>query len=112
MIATDQWRGFFTDFVFPWGFHDPHEYQGWCDGAGLKVRRLELLPKGMAQQGPDGLSNWIRTTWMPYTERLPAARREEFVREAVRRYTLSHPADSEGRITVRMVRLELDAVKS
>ena len=111
MIAADRWREFFSDFRFPWGFHAPREYREWCEEAGLRPRRIELLPRDMAQQGADGLANWIRTTWMPYTERLPAPRREDFVREAVDRYTKSHPADSQGRIIVRMVRLEVDAVK-
>jgi trans-aconitate methyltransferase len=111
MIAAEPWREFFSDFQFPWGFYAPREYRGWCEEAGLRVKRLELLPRDMVQQGTDGLANWIRTTWMPYTERLPAPRREDFVGEAVDRYTSSHPADSQGRIIVRMVRLELDAVK-
>lgn len=112
MMGAEPWRGFFSDFQFPWGFHAPREYHAWCKEAGLRVERLELLPRDMVQQGADGLANWIRTTWMPYTERLPAERRDDFVREAVERYTSSHPADSDGRIIVRMVRLELAAVKA
>jgi trans-aconitate 2-methyltransferase len=112
MIAGQKWREFFSDFQFPWGFHAPREYRAWCEEAGLRPRRIELLVRDMVQQGADGLANWIRTTWMPYTERLPAPRREEFVEEAVERYTASHPADSQGRIIVRMVRLEVDAVKA
>ena len=32
-------------------------------------------PRTMLQKGTDGLPGWIRTTWMPYTERVPADRR-------------------------------------
>ena len=111
MISAPPWREFFSRFQFPWGFYAPREYEGWCRDAGLRVQRLELLPRDMVQQGTDGLASWVRTTWMPYTERVPEQRREDFIREAVDRYAASHPADSQGRITVRMVRLEVEATK-
>jgi trans-aconitate 2-methyltransferase len=112
MIGAADWREYFADFQFPWGFHEPREYRAWCEEAGLLPRRIELLPREMVQQGVDGLADWIKTTWMPYTERLPADRREDFVREAVDRYSSAHPADSQGRILVKMVRLEVEAVKA
>jgi trans-aconitate methyltransferase len=65
----------------------------------------------MRQQGRDGLAAWIRTTWLPYTEKVPVGRRDEFVSEAVDRYLAMHPLDAEGRATVPMVRLEVDAAK-
>ena len=65
----------------------------------------------MLQKGADGLAGWIRTTWMPYTERVPAERREAFIREAAERYVKDHPPDREGNVAVEMVRLEVDAVR-
>jgi trans-aconitate 2-methyltransferase len=112
MIGSAPWREFFSGFPFPWGFHGPGEYRTWCEEAGLRPRRIELLPRDMVQQGADGLANWVRTTWMPYTERLPTARREAFIREAVERYSSAHPADPQGRIIVKMVRLEVDAIRA
>jgi trans-aconitate methyltransferase len=66
----------------------------------------------MLQKGAEGLAGWIRTTWMPYTERVPADRRDAFVRESSERYVKAHPADAQGNVEVRMVRLEVDALKT
>ena len=111
MIAAAEWRGFFAGFQFPWGFYGPEEYAPWCAAAGLRVRRIELLPRIMLQKGAEGLAGWIRTTWMPYTERIPSERREAFVREASERYVRAHPPDAQGSVAVEMVRLEVDAVR-
>ena len=112
MAASEDWRAFFKDFEFPWGFHAPQEYEKWCAEAGLCTRRVELIPKDMTQEGKEGLAGWVRTTWMPFTGRVPKERRETFVREAVDRYVASHPLNDRGTATVRMVRLEVEAVKA
>jgi trans-aconitate 2-methyltransferase len=111
MTESEEWRRFFAGFEFPWGFYGPLEYGPWCAAAGLRVRRLELLPRTMLQKGAEGLSGWIRTTWMPYTERVPEDRREAFIREASARYMALHPPDAQGNVGVAMVRLEVDAVR-
>ncbi len=112
MIASAAWREFFKDFQFPWSFYGPEHYEAWCSEAGLSLRRAELLPKDMVQRGTEGLAGWIRTTWMPYTSRLPAERREEFIHEAAHRYALLHPGNAQGDLTVCMVRLEIEAAKA
>jgi trans-aconitate 2-methyltransferase len=111
LIATDPWKVFFSGFQFPWGFYGPDEYAPWCRGAGLEPQRIELIPKTMAQKGVEGLMGWIRTTWMPYTDRLPEERREPFIREVAERYAAAHPPDAAGVLQVRMVRLEVEARK-
>ncbi len=109
MTAEEAWRGFFRGFEFPWGFYGPNDYRPWCAEAGIKVTRVELVAKDMIQKGAEGLAGWVRTTWMPFTSRLPEGRREEFISDVVRRYLSRHPLDSLGNATVRMVRLELEA---
>jgi trans-aconitate 2-methyltransferase len=111
MTEEDPWRSFFKGFDFPWGFYGPDEYARWCVESGLRPLRIELLPRDMLQQGARGLAGWIRTTWMPYTARLPQERREGFVREAAERYVAAHPPDENGDVTVKMVRLEVEAEK-
>jgi hypothetical protein len=37
--------------------------------------------------------------------------REEFIAAVTRRYVAKHPPDAENRVHVRMVRLEIDAIK-
>ena len=111
MAASGTWGRFFAGFEFPWGFHGPEDYLPWCAAAGLRLRRIELLPRTMRQKGAAGLSGWIRTTWMPYTERVPEDQREAFIQEASTRYLALHPPDAEGKVGVEMIRLEVDAVK-
>jgi trans-aconitate methyltransferase len=65
----------------------------------------------MRQKGREGLLGWVRTTWMPYTERLPEGMRETFLAQAVDTYLADHPLTPQGDAVVRMVRLEVEAVK-
>jgi len=110
MLAKERWGKYFRDFPFPYGFYGVDDYRMWLKRAGLKEKRIELIPKDMTQKGKDGLASWIRTTWLPYTQRVPEALRNDFIMTIVDRYTEKHPADSEGLIHVRMVRLEVEAI--
>ena len=111
MTRAAAWRDFFHGFSFPWGFYGPDQYAPWCREAGLQPRRIELLPRPMVQQGKAGLMAWIRTTWLPYTQRLPEDLREQFVEEAATTYLARRPLDDAGRAVVEMVRLEVEAVR-
>ena len=112
MIESPRWCEFFQDFEFPWSFYGPENYDAWCTEAGLSLWRAELLPRDMVQHGMEGLSGWIRTTWMPYTSRLPVEKREAFIREAANRYAILHPGNAQGDLVVEMVRLEIEAAKA
>jgi hypothetical protein len=48
---------------------------------------------------------------LPYVQRVPEDLREQFIAAVAERYTAWHPADADGKVHVRMVRLEIDAVK-
>jgi len=110
--SSAPWRPYFDGFAFPYYFHSSAEYAPWLAKAGLLATRCELVEKDMVHDHTDGLAGWIRTTWMPYTLRLPEELRESFIAEFVSRYMQHTPADSLGRTHVRMVRLELEATKA
>ncbi len=112
MIARAPWGEYFADFTFPYGFYGPEEYTGWLAQGGLVPDRLELIPKDMVHKNAAALVGWVRTTWLPYTQRVPEARRESFVEELIESYLAAHPPDSEGRTHVRMVRLEVEGHKA
>jgi trans-aconitate 2-methyltransferase len=63
----------------------------------------------MRQKGSAGLAGWVRTTWLPYTQRVPEDRRETFIATVVTRYVATHPPDADGLVHVPMVRLEVEA---
>jgi trans-aconitate methyltransferase len=95
----------------PYFFHAPADYEKWLPQHGFQCREIKLAPKDATYPGPEGFATWLRTTWIPYVQRVPEARREEFIAAVTRRYVAKHPPDNEGRIHVRMVRLEIDAIK-
>jgi trans-aconitate 2-methyltransferase len=110
MISNEPWAKFFRNFSFTYGFYGTEDYDIWLKQVGLKAKRIELIHKDMTQRGKAGLASWIRTTWLPYTQRIPEKVRDDFIMEIVDRYTEKYPADSDGLIHVRMVRLEVEAV--
>jgi trans-aconitate 2-methyltransferase len=63
----------------------------------------------MTHPGRAGLAGWIRTTWMPYTQRVPEELRDRFIRDVVDTYLARHPLDENGLSHVRMLRLEVEA---
>ncbi len=111
LAGQPEWLPYFTGFDFPYGFYAPQEYRGWLLAAGLEPTRLELIPKDMLQPGKAGLAGWLRTTWLPYTQRLPEEKRPAFLDALVDAYTALHPADELDNVHVSMVRLEVEAVK-
>lgn len=109
--AAPAWAEHFAGFALPWGFYGPDEYESWLVEAGLRPRRVELLAKDMVQTGREGLAGWLRTTWMPYLDRVPAAGRDAFFDAVLDDYLACHPLDADGNAHVRMQRLEVEADK-
>jgi trans-aconitate methyltransferase len=110
-IRRQRWRRFFRKMDKPYFFYSPADYRKWLPRCGFKVGRMRLAPKEAAYPGRAGLAAWLSTTWLPYTQRVPERWREEFVEAVTERYLARHPADENGRVRVRMVRLEIEAVK-
>jgi trans-aconitate 2-methyltransferase len=109
IIREPHWRDFFVDFSFPYFFYPAQEYERWLPAADLHPDRVALVEKDMTHAGREGLAGWVRTTWMPYTQRVPEEVREAFVNGFVDAYLLAHPLDAAGRSHVKMVRLEVEA---
>lgn len=110
-IHSGRWRRYFSDFRSPYTFLSAEEYQVLLRDAGFLAIRVELIPKDMTQEGCDGLCGWIRTTWLPYTERIPEHRRDRFISDLAESYLEKYHPGSEGLIHVGMVRLEVEAQK-
>lgn len=112
LISEEDCAPYFKNFTFPYGFYGPEEYTQWLQEAGFKPQRIELIPKELRLQGKEGLAGWIRTTWLPFTERVPASLRDTFVAEIAKRYVAAYPVDENGSVSIKMVRLEVQAVKA
>ena len=113
LTEAHAWRGYFEKFSFPYGFYGPEEYQEWLRQAGLQANRVELISKDMVHQDRAGFEAWIRTTWLPYTQRVPEDKRDTFINQLADLYLDQHPADAfgQGLVHVGMVRLEVECVK-
>jgi len=105
------WREFFRGMGKPYFFYTPEDYEKWLPRFGFKTLGVRLAPKDATYVGRDGFAAWMRTTWLPYVQRVPENLREQFIAGVTDRYLTKHPPDAEGRVHVRMVRLEIDAVK-
>lgn len=109
LIKHNRWKGYFKNFTYPWFFYSVEEYRGFVERTGLSAKRIQLVPKDMVHDGRDTLAGWLRTVFLPYTERLPEALREDFVGEFANACVERRPPDENGRIHVKMVRLEVEA---
>jgi trans-aconitate 2-methyltransferase len=112
IMRLARWRKFFLGMAAPYFFFAPEQYKEWLNRFGFDAPRINLVPKDAWYEAPNGLATWLRTTWLPYIQRLPETEREEFIAAVVQRYLAMHPPDETGRVAVRMVRLEIDAIKS
>jgi trans-aconitate methyltransferase len=110
-MRMKRWREFFRKMDAPYFFHSPEEYKKWLPRFGFKTRSVKLTPKDATYPGREGFARWLRTTWLPYTQRVPERLREEFIAGVVERYVAKHPVDAKGLVHVRMVRLEIDATR-
>jgi trans-aconitate 2-methyltransferase len=110
-MRLKRWREFFRRLDRPYFFYAPEDYQKWLPRFGFKAERVHLADKDMTFENDGKFAGWLRTTWLPYTQRVPESVREEFITGVIARYFARHPLDAAGRVHVRMVRLEIDAVK-
>ncbi len=106
-----RWCGFFRRMPLPYFFYVPADYEKWLPKFGFKITSLNLSPKDTAYDGAAGLATWLNTTWLPFTQRVPENLRAEFIAAVTQRYHAKHPPDKSGKIHVRMMRLEIEAVK-
>jgi trans-aconitate methyltransferase len=111
LISSPDWSPYFQGFEFPYFFYSPNDYSVWLPDAGFSAVQCALVSKDMTHDGPEGLAGWLRTTWFPYIQRLPEDLQARFTKDLVAIYLLNHPLDESGRTHVRMVRLEVEAIK-
>ena len=109
ILQHPRWQRYYEDFTPPYHFYGPEEYEAWLLESCFRPVRVELVPKDMQHHGAEGLMGWLRTTWFPYTDRLPVELRDAFLTEVVEAYTAAHPIDALGNTHVKMVRLEVEA---
>ncbi len=111
LLGQERWARHFDNFTFPYGFFGAEEYREWVEAAGLLPHRVELVRRDMALPGREGMAAWIRTTWLPFTERIPESERGVFVDALTAEYLEEHPLGDDGLVHMDMVRLMVEAEK-
>jgi trans-aconitate 2-methyltransferase len=106
-----EWKKYFINFKFPYSFYGPDKYRIFFDNTGLEINYIKLISKDMTHKDKEGLNGWIRTTWFPYTNRIPENLRNLFIDEIINAYIEKYPLDDNGNTHVKMVRLEVMAKK-
>lgn len=111
LMRRRPWRQHFRRMPRPYFFHAPEDYARWLPQAGFEPRRIRLVPEQARFANEAAFLAWLRTTWLPYTQRVPENQRDAFLAAVAKRYLAEHPPDDYGFIGVAMVQLELDAVR-
>ena len=111
-IRQKRWRAYFRKMPAAYFFYAPDDYKNWLPKFGFKARHVHLADKDATYPGAKGFAAWLRTTWIPYAQRVPEDLREEFIAAVTDRYVAKHPPDADGKVHVKMVRLEIDARKT
>ncbi len=109
VTARPRWRDYFAGMPPGYFFYHPDDYRRWTAEAGLRLMDARLVEKDLRQTGVAGMAGWLRSTWLPYVERVPEAARDDFALEAAEAYVADYPADAHGVVHVAMVRLEVEA---
>lgn len=112
ILLLPEWKAYFQDFEFPYGFMGIEEYEVMLLAAGFQIKRVELIAKDTIHANKEKFKGWIRTTWIPYTECVPEGKREQFIELIATRYLDKVPLDADGHVHVPMVRLEVEAEKA
>lgn len=111
LLEQDEWKDFFKNFSFPYGFYSPEEYEPWLKETGFRIHAVKLYPIIMVHENEEKFKGWFRTTWLPYIHRIPIELRDKFIHAVTGKYLEINPPDQEGKINTKMQRLEFEAEK-
>lgn len=111
MTELAEWEPYLKGARSPYNFFSNSDYEKLVPETGFNPVRIELLSKDMVHKGIEGFKGFIRTTWLPFTQRIPEEKREQFITETAELYVKKYPVDEEGNVHIGMVRLEAEAVK-
>lgn len=111
VISKPKWSGYFTRMGFPYYFFNEKEYTSLILQSGFKEHKIYVEEKDMQHKGKEALKGWIRTTWLPYTQKVPDEQRENFIEEAFNVFAENFPADKNGIFHANAKRLIVEAAK-
>lgn len=111
LVQDPPWNQFFGNFHIPLAFFGTEQYRELILESGLRPVRIELLRRDMVHTNKESFAGWIRTTWLPHLTRIPESLRQEFIDALYEMCCRLCPPDSRGTISIKMIRLEVEAEK-
>ena len=112
LTKRGEWKEYFKGFKFPYFFPSPAEYKALLKRNGFKPVKVSIIPKIALHKGYEGLFMWLKTTWLPYTQRVPAAKRNKFIRAAALGFMEETGQMNKTAVKMVMKRLQVEAVKT
>jgi trans-aconitate 2-methyltransferase len=107
VIKSDKWKKYFLGFSNPYGTYGPEEYHSWLALAGLEEVKVEMTIEEMVLPGRAGLEGFIRTTWLPIIEQVPAELRQHLIWEISERHLRNNPSrDDMVRVNISVLLVE------
>jgi trans-aconitate methyltransferase len=111
LVKNPRWKRYFEGFSFTYGFFGSDEYRQWLEEAGFEQVRVDRIPKDTKLASRQDFEGFIRTTWLPWMERVPDEERPAFLGALADEYVRANPVPADGMIHVPMVRLRAEAKK-
>ncbi len=109
VISKPEWSGYFEGMGFPYYFFNEEEYRSLILQSGFSDHKIYVEEKDMQHKGKEALKGWIRTTWLPYTQKVPEEQREKFIEEAFNIFAENFPPDKNGIFHASAKRLIVEA---
>ena len=78
-MRLKRWREFFRRMPTPYFFYAPAITKNGCRNSASKFTNSSSRQRTRLMTVADGFAAWLRTTWLPYTQRVPENLREEFI---------------------------------
>lgn len=111
VVSDPEWSGYFEGMGFPYFFFNEDEYTSLVLQSGFGDYKIYIEEKNMRHKGKEALKGWIRTTWLPYTQKVPEEQREKFIEEAFNVFAENFPADKNEIFHASAKRLIVEAIK-
>lgn len=111
IVQDPPWNQYFGNFHTPYAFFGSEQYCELIIGSGLLPVRVELIRRDMVHTDRESFAGWVRTTWLPYLDRVPIALQPAFINTLYDMCCSLSLPDNQGALHIRMVRLEAEAEK-
>ena len=110
VIADPRWNHYFDGYVHPFQYYSVEEYHRILKGAEFEVQRVETIPRQNVQKDRDAVAGFLRAAFHPALDRVPADRREDFLRDMVDVLVSRYPPADDGSIRIPSLGLQYEAV--